>query len=128
MDIDKDFLSGSVVKNLPGHAGDSGDAGSILGLRRSPGGGNGNLLQYFFLENPMDRGAWQAIVQRIVKNQTRLSDNTHTHRWTINPTTRGTSFFLGTNGTFKKIDQVSDHNYSKPQTTPITIQLNLKSQ
>ena len=35
-----------------------GDLGSIPGLRRSPGEGNGNLLQYFFLENPMDRGAW----------------------------------------------------------------------
>jgi len=85
MDIDKDFPSGSVVKNLPANAGDSGDPDSVLGLRRFPGGGNGNLLQYSFLENPMDRGAWQATVQRIVKN--------HTHRWTINPTTRGTPSF-----------------------------------
>ena len=36
----------------------AGDPGSIPGLGRSPGEGNGNLLQYYFLENPMDRGAW----------------------------------------------------------------------
>ena len=45
---------GSVVKNLPANAG---DAGLILGLGRSPGGGNGNPLQYSRLGNPMDRGA-----------------------------------------------------------------------
>ena len=53
------FLSGSVVKNLPVNAGDTEDMGSIPGLGRSPGGGNGNPLQYSHLENPMDR-AWQA--------------------------------------------------------------------
>ena len=52
-----DFPSGSVVKNLPANAG---DAGSISGLGRSPGGGNDNPLQYSCLGNPMDRGAWQA--------------------------------------------------------------------
>ena len=41
---------------------------------RSSGGGNENLLQYSCLKNPMDRGAWQAIVQRVTKSQTRLSD------------------------------------------------------
>ena len=46
------------VKNLPTKAGDTGDAGSCLGLRRFPRGGNGNPLQYSFLENPMDREAW----------------------------------------------------------------------
>ena len=51
-----------MVKNLPANSGDSGDVGSILGLGRSPGGGNGNLLQYSCLENPMDREAWQATV------------------------------------------------------------------
>ena len=50
------FPGGSVVKNLPGNAG---DMGSIPGLGRSPGGGNGNPLQYSCPENPMDRGAWQ---------------------------------------------------------------------
>ena len=46
-----------VVKNLPANAGDIRDTGSIPGSERSPGEGNGNPLQYFYLENPMDRGA-----------------------------------------------------------------------
>ena len=46
-----------MVKNLPANVGDAGDMGSIPGLGRSPGGGHGNLLQHFCLENPMDRGA-----------------------------------------------------------------------
>ena len=45
-----------MVKNPPANAGDAGDMGSISGLRRSPGGRNGNPLQYSSLENPMDRG------------------------------------------------------------------------
>ena len=55
------------VKNLPANAGDTGDAGSIPGSGRSPGGGKGNLLQYPCLENAIDRGAWQARVQRVTK-------------------------------------------------------------
>ena len=51
------FPGGSVVKNLPAIAG---DMGSIPGLGRSLGGGNGNPLQYSCLENPTDRGAWKA--------------------------------------------------------------------
>ena len=47
------------------------------GSGRSPGGGNGNPLQYSYLENSMDRGAWQAIVHGVTKSQIRL--NTHTH-------------------------------------------------
>ena len=58
------FSGGSVVKNSPASAGDAGDMGSIPGLGRSPGGVNGNPLQYSCLENPMDRGAWQDTVQR----------------------------------------------------------------
>ena len=58
----KSFLGGRTVKNLPANAGDEGEAGSIPGLGRSPGGGNGNPLQYSCLENPMDRGAWWATV------------------------------------------------------------------
>ena len=61
-----------VVKNLPVNAGDAGDAGSITGLGRSLGGGHGNLLQYSCLENPMDRGTWQATVHGVAKSQTRL--------------------------------------------------------
>ena len=51
-----------VVKNPPANAGDKREAGSIPGLGRSPGGGHGNPLQYSCLENPIDRGAWWAIV------------------------------------------------------------------
>ena len=51
-----------VVKNLPAPAGDIGHLGSVPGLGRSLGGGHGNTPQYSCLENPMDRGAWQAIV------------------------------------------------------------------
>ena len=51
-----------------------GDLGSIPGLGRSPGKGNGNPLQYSGLGNPMDRGAWWAIVHGVTKSQTRLSD------------------------------------------------------
>ena len=47
----------------------AGDRGSVLGLGRSPGEGNGNPLQYSCLENPMDRGAWRAIAHRVAKNQ-----------------------------------------------------------
>ena len=50
------------------NAGDTGDEGSIPGLGKSPGEGNGNLLQYSCLENSMDRGAWQATVQRVTRH------------------------------------------------------------
>ena len=61
-----------VVKNMPGNTGELRDPGSIPGLRRSFGGGHGNRLQYSCLENPMDRGAWQATVHRVTKSWTRL--------------------------------------------------------
>ena len=51
----KDFPGGTVLKNSPANAGDT---DSILGLGRSPGIGNGNLVQYSCLENSRDRGAW----------------------------------------------------------------------
>ena len=50
-----------------------GDPGFIPGLGRSPGEGHGNPLQYSCLENPMDRGAWWAIVHGVTKSRTRLS-------------------------------------------------------
>ena len=50
------------------------DLGSILRLGRSPGVGHHNSLQYSCLENPMDRGAWKAIVHGVTKSQTQLSD------------------------------------------------------
>ena len=56
------FPGGRAVKNLCANAGHARDVGLIPGLGRSPGVGIGNSLQYFCLENPMDRGAWQATV------------------------------------------------------------------
>ena len=61
------------VKEYTCSAGDTGDACSIPGLGTSPGGENGNPLQYSCLENPMDRGAWWARVQRVAKSRTWLS-------------------------------------------------------
>ena len=58
-----------------------GDLGSIPGLGRSPGEGNGNPLQYSGLENPMDRGAWWATVYGVTKSRTQLSDFTSLHFW-----------------------------------------------
>ena len=56
-----------VVKNLPTKAGDTGDTDLIPGSGRSPRGGNGNLLQYYCLENAMDKGAWQATVHGVTE-------------------------------------------------------------
>ena len=72
------------IKDGPANAGAIGDKGSIPGLGRSPGGGNGNPLQYSYLENPMDRGACWATVHRVTMSQTRLkrlSMHTHMHAW-----------------------------------------------
>ena len=68
------FPGGSVVKNSPANAGDTGDTGSIPGLGRSPGEGNGNLLQSSCLGNSMDRRAKLATVHRVTKE----SDNSVT--------------------------------------------------
>ena len=59
-----------VVKNPPANAGDVREMGLIPGLGRSPGGGQGNPLQYSCLENPMDTGAWWAPMHRVTKSQT----------------------------------------------------------
>ena len=59
-----------MIKNLPANAGDVRETDSIPGMGRSPGEGNGNPLQYSSLENPMDRGAWQATVHRVEQSQT----------------------------------------------------------
>ena len=59
-----------MVKNPPANAEDVRDAGSIPGLGRSPGEGNDNRLQYSLLQNPMDRGAWQATVRGVTQSQT----------------------------------------------------------
>ena len=64
------FLGSTSGKNLPANAGEIKDVGSIAGLGRSPGGGNGNPFQCSCLENPKDRGAWQAKVHWVTKSQT----------------------------------------------------------
>ena len=58
-----------MVKNPPANAGNIRDAGLIPGWGRSPGEGHSNPLQYSCLENPMDRGAWQAIVYKVTKRK-----------------------------------------------------------
>ena len=65
--IVRGFPGGSEVK---ASACNAGDLGSISGLGRSPGEGNGNPLQYSCLENPMDRGAWWAAVHGVAKSRT----------------------------------------------------------
>ena len=75
------FPGGTVVKNLPANAEDS---GSTPRWGRSPGVGNGNPLQCSSVENFIDRGAWWAVVHGIVRSQTQLSIYTHPFAW---PTT-----------------------------------------
>ena len=64
---------GKKKKNLPANARDTGDMGLTPGLERSPRERNGHPLQYFCLENPMDRGTWRATVHRVTKSLTQLS-------------------------------------------------------
>ena len=74
------FPGSAVVKDLPADAGDTGGTGAIPGLGRSPGGGNGNPLQYSCL----DRGAWQAAIDEITKSWTRLNRlSTHAHTYLL---------------------------------------------
>ena len=63
-------LMAQLVKNPPANAGDIRDMSLIPGSGRSPGEGNGNLHQFYCLENSMDRGGWQAIVHGVIKSQT----------------------------------------------------------
>ena len=81
-----------MVENLPANAGDIRDPGSIPGSGRCPGGGHGNPLQYSCLENPMDRGDWQATVHQVAKSRRlkRLSRNTQ-----VIPLVEGADFFFG---------------------------------
>ena len=69
-----------VVKNPPANAGELRDAGSVPGSGRYPGGEHVNPLQYSCLENPMDRTAWQATVQRVEKSLSWLKQLS-THTW-----------------------------------------------
>ena len=68
------FPRGSVVKNLPANAGDARDAGLFPGSGRSPRVGKGNPLQNSCLVNPMDRGAWRAMVHGASKSWIQLND------------------------------------------------------
>ena len=65
-----------MVKNLLANAGNTRDAGSVRGLGRSAGEGNGTQVQYSCLENSIDRGAWRATVHGVAKSQTQLSTHT----------------------------------------------------
>ena len=69
-----------MVRDTPANAGDLREAGSIPGLGRSPGGGCGNPLQYSCLENPMDRGAWRAVVHWVAESRHNLA---RTHAFKI---------------------------------------------
>ena len=68
-----------VAQTVKASSYNAGDLGSIPGLGRPPGEGNGNPLQYSCLESPMDRGAWQATVHGVAKSQTVLSNFTSLH-------------------------------------------------
>ena len=75
-----------MIKNPPANAEDVRDVDSIPGLGRSPGGGHSSTLQYSFLENTMDGGAWRATGHRVAKSWTRLkgvSMHTHTHMYVM---------------------------------------------
>ena len=71
-----------MIKNLPANAGTAGDIDSIPGSGRSPGRGNGNLLQYSYQDNSVDRGAWWASVRggRKESGTTEMTEHSHTTR------------------------------------------------
>ena len=81
------FPGGTSGREFPASAGEVREVGSIPGSGKSLGGGYGNPLQYSCLENPMDRGAWWAVVRRVTNSQTRrkqLSMYAYVHRTYIN--------------------------------------------
>ena len=83
-----------VAQTVKASAYSVGDLGLIPGLGRSPGEGNGNPLQYSCLENPMDRGAWQATVHGVAKSQTWLSNFISFHFWAYKVHLRITTYNL----------------------------------
>ena len=79
-----------MVKNLLANAG---DASSIPGSGRPPGEGNGNLLQYSCLGNPMDKGAWQATVCGVTKESDMTEQLSTVHRYTIGTSVKSLGFY-----------------------------------
>ena len=106
----------SVVKNPPAKAG---DVGLTPGLGRSPGGGNGNPLQYSCLENPMDRGAWRSMLCGVAKSQTQLNDWAHTHTWDLSSSAR--------DHTHTPCIERQSLNHWTPREVPLTLFLRIES-
>ena len=100
-----------MVKNPPTNAGDTGDAGSIPGLGRSPEEGHSNPLRYSCLKNPMDRGAWWAPVHGVAESD--ATEHARTHRAggankpvaEASPHLRGQQKFV----TIKKLAEISSY-------------------
>ena len=90
----------------------AGDAGSVPGSGRSPGGGRDNPLQYSCLENPMDRGAWWATVHSVTKNWTQLS-NQHLHFPQVTPFYREESKYFGELRYFCKVTKSLSESESR---------------
>ena len=104
----------STVKNSSANVGDLRDASLKPGSGRSPEEGNGNPLQYSCLENPMDRGAWRAIVPGVEKSQTRLKWlSTRAHKNEIKP--RGECPALGSSSATSNLDDL-DKSFNFSQT------------
>ena len=80
-----------MVKNLPASVGDARDMGLIPGSGRPPGGGNGNPLQYSCLENPTDRGVWQATIHGVARSLTEATYHTCTHAVASGPVSPSSS-------------------------------------
>ena len=82
--LSEGFPGGTSSKNSPASSGDIRDAGLIPGSGRSLGRGHGNPFLYYCLENPMDRGVWQAIVHRVTESLTKLNRlSTAQHTYTV---------------------------------------------
>ena len=92
-----DFPGDASVKETAANGGDLRDISLITGLGRSLGGGHGNQLQYSCLENPMDRGAWQAMVHRVTKSWTPLEPLSTQHTQVRIASSSSSSFFFFTN-------------------------------
>ena len=109
---------GTMVNNLPSNAGYTRDTGSIPGLGRSPGVGNGNPLQYSCLENSMDRGVWQATVYGVANKGTQLSMHmgTRAHAYTHTHTHTHTHFTH--NGQSHCFGQASGRQFSSSSGPP----------